>query len=92
MIGCVSAERTNSWTCNMGSDPVGECAMRSIRFVATADGKLGTVRRLSRASFVLRKQCFRISERKLAVPTGVITGGRGSRTAIAGGRVQGAAK
>jgi hypothetical protein len=40
----------------VGSGPVGECAMRNVRFVATADRKLVTVRRMSRASFVLRKQ------------------------------------
>jgi len=46
MIGCVSAERPNYWTCNVGSGRVGECAVRNVRFVATADGKLVTVRRI----------------------------------------------
>ena len=52
----------------MGSGPVGECAMRNVRFVATADRKLVTVRRMSRASFVLRKQFESLNTKWL--PTG----------------------
>jgi len=64
--------------------------MRNVRFVATADGKLVTVRRMSRASFVLRKQFESLNTNWF--PTGVITGGRECRTTAAGGRAQGAGK
>ena len=68
MISCVSAERTYYWTCNMGSGPVGECAVRNVRFVATADGKLVTVRRMLRASFVLRKHFQSLNTNWLSQP------------------------
>ena len=80
---CFSRE---NWKCDVGSGPVGECAMRYVRFAATADGKLVTVRRMSRASFVLRKQFESLNTNRFP------TGGRGCRTAAADGRAQWAAK